>query len=321
MMKWNIESRRHLPPIAALRSFVAAARLSSFSEAGEAVGLTQSAVSRQVAQLEDLLGVQLFTRNGRRVELNVDGQVYADEVAPALERIARASARLEQRRSGDELSIACLPSFGMRWLAPRLPRLSARHPDLVVNIAARSFPFDLEAENFDAAVHFGRADWAGAQHDFLFGEAAIPVCSPAWLAANPVHEPADLVGKSLLFQSSRRKAWDRWFAANGVMLERECSGPSIEHFLMLAQAAAAGAGLALIPSFLIEPELEAGMLVSPFDRPFSTDEGYYLVYSEGKELDSASALGRFRDWIVAEAGAAMEWAERHCQKDGRPAGC
>ncbi len=309
MMKWNVEPRRHLPPIAVLRSFVAAARLGSFSEAGDAVGLTQSAVSRQVAQLEELLGVELFTRTGRRVELNADGRAYVAEVAPALERIARASAQLAQRRSSDELAVACLPSFGMRWLAPRLPRLSAAHPELIVNVAARSFPFDMEAENFDAAIHFGRPDWAGAQHEFLFGEAAIPVCSPQWLADNPVSEPADLIGKPLLFQTSRQKAWDRWFSANGVKLEQECTGPSIEHFLMLAQAAAAGGGLALIPSFLIEPELEAGTLVSPFDRPFSTDEGYYLVYPEGRELEPDSALARFREWILTEAGAATEWAE------------
>ena len=309
MMKWNVDARRNLPSTAVLHSFVAAARLGSFSQAGDAVGLTQSAVSRQIAQLEDLLGRPLFVRIGRRVELNADGRIYADAVMPALERIAQATVRLGERRGDNELSLACLPSFGMRWLAPRLPRLSAVHPDLVVNVAARSFPFDLEAEHFDAAIHFGRPDWPGGRHDFLFGEAAIPVCSPAWLTENPLHEPADLVGKPLLFQSSRRKAWDLWFAANGVKLERECTGPSIEHFLMLAQAAAAGGGLALIPSFLIEPELEAGTLVSPLDRPFSTHEGYYLVHPENRELDPSSALARFRDWILTEAGTTHDWVE------------
>lgn len=299
MMKWNDLPRQHLPSSAALRSFLAAARLGSFSEAGDAVGLTQSAVSRQIAQLEDFTGVALFDRVGRRVELNPAGRAYAEVVGPALEQIVRATARLSQRHPANELTIASLPSFGMRWLAPRLPRLSALHPELVINVVSRTWPFAQGAGEFDAAFDFGQPPWTGMQHAFLFREEAVAVCAPGWLAANPVHEPGDLVGKPLLFQSSRRGAWDLWFAANGVELAVPCTGPAIEHFLMLAQAAAAGAGMALIPSFLIEPELAAGVLVSPFDRPLSTEQAYYLVWPE--QAEPGSALSRFVAWAVSEA--------------------
>jgi DNA-binding transcriptional LysR family regulator len=285
----------------ALNSFAAAARLGSFSRAGDEVGLTQSAVSRQIALLEEWLRTPLFDRAGRRVTLNAEGRVYAEEIAPALDRIARATARLAGGRSTNELSIATLPSFGMRWLAPRLPRLTARHPELVVNFAARSFAFDFADESFDAAIHFGRADWPRATHDFLFRETALPVCSPEWLAVHPITTPADVLGKPLLFQSSRRDAWTRWLRAAGVDAPASLSGPVFEHFLMLAQAAAAGVGLALIPSFLIEPELAAGTLVCPAPVPLITDEAYYLVTPEAAEGNAA--LARFRTWLVAEAGA------------------
>ncbi|MBD3760269.1 LysR family transcriptional regulator, partial [Rhizorhabdus sp.] len=129
--------RKWLPPMTALVSFEAAARHESFSRAGDEIGLTQSAVSRQIALLEDLIQVPLFDRIGRRVRLNEAGHAYAAQLAPALDGIRRATRGVAQRRAGSALRIATLPSFGMRWLAPRLPHLSARHPQLVVDFAAR----------------------------------------------------------------------------------------------------------------------------------------------------------------------------------------
>jgi DNA-binding transcriptional LysR family regulator len=292
------EGRRLLPPMAALNSFVAAARLGGFSRAGEAVGLTQSAVSRQVALLEDWVQASLFDRVGRRVTLNAQGRAYAAEIAPALERIRRATARVAGGRPTNTLDIVTLPSFGMRWLAPRLPRLTERHPELVVNLAARTYPLEAVEERFDAAIDFGRPEWPGMVHELLFREEAIPVCAPDWLAKNPIREPADFLGKPLLFQTSRRGAWDQWLRVAGVDAPPVPSGPSFEHFLMLAQAAAAGAGAALEPSFLIGPELESGSLVCPLAIPLTSDDAYYLVRPEGVENP---ALDRFCDWVVEEA--------------------
>lgn len=292
--------RKWLPPMNALTAFEAAVRHGGFSRAGAQIGLTQSAVSRQIAALEDWLQVPLFDRIGRRVRLNEAGQAYADELLPALDAIRRATARASARPSQTALRVATLPSFGMRWLAPRLPQLTARHPDLVIDFAARSQPFDFGHEDFDAAVHFGVAEeWPGVAMDFLFREEAVPVCAPAWLAAHPLREPADLLQAPLLSQTSRRDAWPRWLAAAGVDASGLAPGPAFEHFLMLAQASAAGAGVALIPSFLIRPELEAGTLVIPFARPMSSEQAYYLVYPP--EALASPAVAQFRDWMLEQA--------------------
>lgn len=293
--------RRLLPPVGALASFVTAARHASFSRAGDELGLTQSAVSRQIALLEDWLQVSLFRRNGRRVELSAEGKAYAKAVEPALDRIKAASAALLERRPEGELNIATLPSFGMRWLAPRLRGLTSRHPGLVVNFAARSLPFDLARESFDAAIHFGSADWPGGRHDRLFREEAIPVCSPSALAGSPIGGPQDVLGWPLLVQTSRRDAWSRWFEAAGVDDAPPAPSGSFEHFLMLAQAAASGAGIALIPRFLIETELADGHLVSPLAMPLSGEGEYHLVVPEGRPV--STALADFRGWLLEEASA------------------
>lgn len=286
--------------MSALNSFDAAVRHGSFSRAGAEVGLTQSAVSRQIALLEDWLQTPLFDRVGRRVRVNEAGRLYADEIQPALDRIRRATARLSDRRGQTALRIATLPSFGMRWLAPRLPLLTARHPELVVDFAARSQPFDFAQEDFDAAIHFGLPDeWPGVVQDMLFREQAVPVCAPDWLAAHPLDHPADLRQAPLLSQTSRRDAWARWFGEAGVETGALRSAPTFEHFLMLAQAAAAGAGVALIPSFLIQPELESGTLVIPFDQPLSTEQAYYLVYRA--DAPGNPAFAHFRDWMLEMA--------------------
>jgi DNA-binding transcriptional LysR family regulator len=292
------ESRKSLPPISALNSFVAAARYGSFSRAGEQIGLTQSAISRQIALLEDWLQTGLFDRHGRRVVLNSAGRAYLDQVRPALDRIREATEQVVNRTGGRELNIATLPSFGMRWLAPRLPDLTARFPDLMVNFATRSFSFDLRGEGFDAAIHFGQPDWPDASHLSLFHEQVVAVCSPDWLAANPLEGPEDLMGKPLLFQASRRSAWSRWFASQGLKDIPTLKGPLFEQFLMLAQAAASGAGAALIPRFLIEPELAQGTLVIPFDHMLKSEDAYYLV--RRADWQSNAAMLKFSEWIAEQ---------------------
>lgn len=289
--------RRLLPSMPMLASFEVAARLGSISRTADALNLTQSAVSRQIAHLEEWLGESLFDRAGRRISLNACGQSYLADIAPALAQIRRATRPFVHPPESRVISLATLPSFGMRWLAPRLPRLTKLHGDMVVNISAQADIFDLEREGFDAAIHVGDESWPGAIHDLLFHECAVPVVAPH--IADCIRDPEDFLSVPLLVQSERRDAWERWFALAGVDADVPKPQATFSHFLMLAQSVAAGAGAALLPTFLIQDELTSGALVSPIDLPFDEGRSYYLVWPKGKAENPA--LSAFRSWILDEA--------------------
>lgn len=293
------QRRRLLPPMTALMTFTAAVRSGTFARAAQEVGLTQSAVSRQIATLERWLGTALFDRIGRRVTLTETGRLYAPPIMAALDQIRSAtSATIAADAMRRPISIATLPSFGMRWLAPRLPRLFARHPDLVVNFSMRVTSFDFATDQLDAAIHFGRADWPGTLADLLMREEMVVVCSPHVARSGRLREPSDLLEHTLLEQSTREDAWSQWFAAAGVEPRYRRSRPRFEHFMMAAQAAVAGAGCALVPRFLVQPELETGALVCPFEIALTGDQAYYLVYPRSQRENRSLLI--FRQWLLEE---------------------
>ena len=293
----NPSSRRLLPPMGALQCLEAAARHDSFSLAAQDIGLSQSAISRQIATLENWLGISLFDRIGRRVRLTQAGHAYIDAIAPALSRVRSATAAVLEHQHGNVITIATLPSFGMRWLAPRLPRFSAAHPDVIVNFLARTLPFGPIETGLDGAIHFGLPDWPNAVHTKLFHEVVIPVIAPSLLERHRLAEPSDLFTIPLLSLQSRRDAWSRWFNLADVSVDRPIAGASHEQFMMLAQAAVAGLGAALIPKFLIEPELTSGALTIPFPIELSSEEAYYFVRGDGAE---SPALRAFEAWLLTE---------------------
>lgn len=217
---------------------------------------------------------------------------------PALASIRRATKRFLEPEPDHIVELAVLPSFGMRWLAPRLPGLTWQHPDLVVNISARTDIFDFAREPFHAAIHVGGPDWPEANHDLLFHEDVVPVVAPALLARHPITAPEDLLGIPLLVQSQRKEAWAQWFALFGMAAPAPEKLPSYSHFMMLAQSVKAGGGAALLPTFLIAPELEAGELVVPISMSLAQGRSYWLAYSaESKKND---AFERFRVWLAKE---------------------
>jgi LysR family glycine cleavage system transcriptional activator len=293
--------RRLVPSLSALQAFEAAARHGSFTRAAEELDLTQGAVSRQVALLETMLGVPLFERVRQRVTLTTAGTAYADDVRQALSRIASATlSAMAFRGAGGSLALAILPTFGTRWLIPRLPRFFAAHPEVTIDFATRIRPFDFARDQLDAAIHAGEETWPGAVMHPLMGETLVPVASPAFAAELRLTSPADALGAPLLHQATRPLAWRDWFAAQGLATDRVQAGPRFEQFAMVAQAAVAGLGLAILPRFLVEEELRAGQLVIVFDRPIESLRAYWLVYPEEKR--HRPALVAFRDWLLAECG-------------------
>ncbi|MBZ9656610.1 LysR family transcriptional regulator [Phyllobacterium lublinensis] len=291
-------TRRLIPDIDILQTFECAARHGSFTQAARELNLTQSAVSRQMSELEGQIGVLLFERVRQRVVLCEAGQKFLPEVRRLLglteETMLRAMAASQ---SGSSLSIATLPTFGSRWLMPRLPDFLSRHPEITLSVASRSQPFDFEEEPFDLAIHYGQPVWAHATCTYLCSELIVPVGSPGLCASNPVALPSDLAASApLLHLSTRPKAWASWFETAGADVSSPYKGHRFEHFSMVIEAALAGLGFALLPRYLIEHELETGRLQVMFDQPLQTENSYYLVVPDHRRENPLAQI--FFTWIA-----------------------
>ncbi len=293
-----LPSRRFLPSISLLAAFEAVAHTGSVTAAARELDLTQSAVSRQIRALEEQLGVELFIRERQTVRLTLAGDGYAREIREALRRISSASLNLRANPHGGTLNLALLPTFGTRWLAPRLGRFLAANPGVTINLVTRLSSFDFRLDSIDAAIHFGHPHWPGAELTFLMLERTVPACSPDFLKTHAIREPADLFGVPLLHLTTRPDAWEQWFTVNGIAFE-SVHGMLFDQFATAAQAAMAGLGVALLPTFLIEEELKRGDLVAAVDREMESSERYYLAYPT--ERADYAPLAAFRNWIVAEA--------------------
>ena len=246
------------------------------------------------------MGVSLFSRTRQRVVLTDVGRMYASHVRNTLGELSDATRQaIALSGTSGVLNLAVLPTFGTRWLIPRIPEFFARHPDVTVNFGVRLVPFDFAAEPFDAAIHFGQPHWPGAVCELLMNEECVPVCSPAYRDRERIASPADLTRVTLLQQSTRSTGWAEWFAGAGVDIGNPLRGPRFEQFAMVAQAAVAGLGVGLIPEFLIADELESGRLRQLFPQSLISSGAYYLVYPNAKA--EAPLVRSFRDWIRERA--------------------
>lgn len=289
--------RRFLPSLPLLAAFEAAARTGSVTAAARELNLTQSAVSRQIRALEEQLGVELFHREKQTIRLTAGGEGYAREIRDALRKISSASLNLRANPYGGTLNLAILPTFGTRWLAPRLPDFLSRNPGITINLVTRITAFDFRLEPVDAAIHFGRPEWPGGELALLRQEIVVPACSPDLRAQYGFTRPADIRSAPLLHLASRPDAWERWMMMNGVDADA-VHGMLFDQFATAAQAAIAGVGVALLPKFLIEEELAQGRLVCALDIQMKSAEAYYLVWPS--ERAAHPPLLAFKQWILAE---------------------
>jgi len=282
-----------------LRVFEAAARHLSFSDAAAELCLTQGAVSRQISALEDGLRLKLFHRAHKRLVLTDAGLAYLPEVRACLSRLEAATLDLlAHQGSGGILNLAILPTFGAKWLIPRMASFWQAHPNVNVNFTTRAVAFDFSNERLDAAIHFGDNSWPGVQYHRLMGEEVVPVCAPSLLLNPGLTRPEDLDRHTLLQHTTRPNAWVEWLGAAGVSQINGLKGPRFEHFSMVIQAAIAGIGVAVLPEFLVKDEIAAGRLKVPFDIAVRSHHAYYLVHPEEKA--DLPALRAFRDWLLTE---------------------
>lgn len=297
--------RRRIPGTDLLIAFETAARHQSFTRAAEELALTQSAVCRQIAALESLLGVKLFNRIKKRVTLSEAGQLYARQVRENLTRIEHDTLSLMAHRgAGGVLELAAIPTFAARWLIPRLGSFHSQHPGITLDLTTRAEPFMFKDTPFDAAIHYGDPVWPGAVTEYLFGEDMVPVCSPQLLRGRDSVDPGELEALNLLHQSARPDAWRQWFEAAGLSNVNAMGGARYELFSMLIVAAKAGLGVALVPRFFVVGEIEAGTLVVPCPTVLHSQRSYYLVYPENKA--GSAPLHVFCEWMRKQASEYRE---------------
>ena len=295
-----IGSRRYLPSMPSLLALEAVARLGTTSAAAEELNLTQGAISRQLQVLEGQLGVQLLLRERQRLRLTPAAQDYVREVRRALQSLSQASLKLRANPMGGSLNLAILPAFGMHWLAPRLADFAAAHPEVTVNLSTRLAPFDFANTSFDAAIHYGRQDWAGVEYLPLMEEEVLAVAAPS-LVPKPLARAQDVLALPLLQLESRTGDWGRWLAHHGQAGQRP-AGMLFDQFATMTQAALHGLGVALLPRFLIGRELAEGRLLPVYGGPVRALGSYFLVWP--RDIPARAPLLSFRAWIATQIAAA-----------------
>ena len=287
---------RRLPPLGALRAFEAAARHLNFTLAAAELHVTQAAISHQVRQLEEWLGLRLFERRGHALTMTEKGRGYLAEVSAALDRIASATARVKQDVEGP-LRITVLPSFAACWLVPRLDAFREQHPEIELKLTTSTQLWDGIDDRFDVGIRSGLGRWPGFNAELIARESLSPVCAPSFAAGpSPLREPADLRRVRLLHDVPR-DGWRIWCERAGVTDIDLDAGLAFDDAGLVLQAALQGQGVALGRLTLAERDLREGRLVRPFDLAVPNDYSYWLVHPRAKaEREDASA---FRAWLCA----------------------
>lgn len=288
---------RIIPSLSGLEAFEATARFGSVTQAAAELNLTQSAVSRHIIVLEKRLGVALFVRKAKRLELSEAGATYLAEVRDSLASLQTATASLiaSRGRTGS-LSIATLPTFGANWLIPRLPRFRAQHPGISLQLVGRPEPFDFAFDRVDCAIHFGTADWPGAVSEFLCSETLAVVAPPA--VAARIDSPEALINETLLHVSSRPFAWRDWLTFVGSPTLAIKPQIVVDTFAMALAAVRTELAIAVLPTFLVEQDLQAGTLALVLNGGAPSQSNYYFVRPQDRGMPYS--VREFGDWLQRE---------------------
>ncbi len=285
----------NIPSLSVLTSFEAAARHQSYTLAAEELGVTQGAVSRQVRELENSLGISLFQRIGRTVRLTDAGRAFAAQIVADLEQLQTSVNRaIAGGEAVSLLTIAVLPTFASRWLVPRLPDFKQLRPGVEIELQSRVVPFDLQNSQVDLAIHYGRADWPAARLVPLCPEDLVVVAAPDLVNSFNLTCEGHVFEAPLLHLTSRPDLWARYRMQLGASGRDAFPGPRFDQFSMLISGAVAGLGVAILPTYLIEGELAAGDLRQIGRVVASPDESYFIATPIGKKSELAKV---FCDWL------------------------
>ncbi len=296
-----------LPPLNSLRAFEAAARHLSFRQAADELNVTPAAVSQQIKQLEATLGVQLFIRTTRALALSEAAQAALPAIRSGFDSLHDGVRSLQAHHDPGVLTVSVSPSFGMRWLLPRLERFRDTHPDYQVRIDATNRLADFSRGSVDVALRYGKGDYGSLTSELLISDIAFPVCNPRLVA--PPHrlkEPADLKDQALLhvdwvMESDSAPTWTRWLEFAGITGIDTSRGIRFSMDDMAVSAAISGLGVVVAARAFVVADLAAGRLIKPFssDLDMPTTFHHYAVYPAQKARQPK--VKAFLEWIRGEA--------------------
>jgi LysR family glycine cleavage system transcriptional activator len=308
-----------LPPLNALKAFESAARHLSFKHAAQELNVTPAAISHQIKLLEDYLGVALFHRLSRGLELTPVAHAALPKLSEGFDALGEAVVRMRPQPDSGQLTVSVAPSFAARWLMPRLHRFFAAQPDLDVRITARTRLLNKRGqdnaveratvENWleasDVAILYGHGDYPGLRVDKLFALTLAPICSPQLVhGENPLRRPQDLQTHTLVHDDTGTlfdgvSFWDVWLKAAGVEGVDTGRGSHFSQPVLALEAASDALGVVATLPVLAAAELAVGRLILPFQLEVPLQSAYYLVCPESSLQRPAAAA--FRDWLLAEA--------------------
>ncbi|MCV2865181.1 LysR substrate-binding domain-containing protein [Albidovulum sediminicola] len=281
--------------------FEAAARLGSFTRAADEMSTQQPSVSAAIKQLEEGLGVKLFHRGHRKVELTSAGHRLYSDVSRALGEIEASVLAVHRMGRDEHVTLNASSAFSYYWMMPKLPDLRARHPAIDLRLQNSDREPDLDAENIDLAVRLGDGDWPGCAAARIADEVIFPVVSPSFaLGAGGIGTIADMAEQRLIHLEEPvrvRPTWAHWFAHHGVVRQDLDSGLRLNDYALVLQAAAAGEGFAFGWRHIVRNLIERKLLVGLEEWAWRTDNGIYLVWSTERPLSPHACL--VRDWIIS----------------------
>lgn len=286
-----------LPPLASLRAFEAAARHGSFTQAARELGMTQSAVSYQIKQLEQRLGVELFRRSGRHIQLTTVGDHLGEETSNAFALLRTACSFAASQRP-DRIGITALPTVASHWLVPRLASFHEAHPGFSVQIEPSVSLSDMRRAPFDFAIRTGQGEWPGCNSKRLFANDFDVVLGADRINRGDIGTPSDILRLPLFGRSTW---WASWAEMHGLEDVWRKLDPPTDLGTQASEVVAALSrhGAAIVTPKFFEDDLRSGRLIRPFPISFKRESSYWLVYREGTE--KLPHIRAFRNWLLSQA--------------------
>jgi LysR family transcriptional regulator, glycine cleavage system transcriptional activator len=297
----------HFPGLRTLRAFDAAARHLSFTRAADDMGVTPAAISNQIKEMEDQLGVELFIRTSRTMRLTKEGEILRVAASESLETLAKALHRIKRLENRNQIRVSSTPSVAAKWLVPRLDGFLEAFPSADVRIDVSNTLVDFDRDDVDVAIRFGSGKYPGLRADLLFQDTLSPVCSPSLITKErPLETPKDLLRHTLIHldwqaSGSPWPNWRMWMQAAGIKEFDDKRGLHFGQTSLTIQAAIDGQGVALGDSNLVADDLAAGRLVKPFELSLKAPDSFSYYVITRLDTTEAPLVNAFRDWCLAEA--------------------